>query len=74
MPQQIETRPTIVGEVGTRKKHRELLGKSVAFCGHVQGDYLPPVEEMVLEPVSNSGAASYLYKFPALRVCCIENV
>ena len=47
----------IVGKVGPGKNYRKLLKKSVAF-GHVTGEYLPPVKEMFLEPVSNSGAAS----------------
>ncbi|KAI4123877.1 MAG: hypothetical protein LQ347_005972 [Umbilicaria vellea] len=57
--QQVETRtPPIVRKVNPGKNYRELLRKSIAFGGHVQGDYLPPVKEMVLEPVSNSGATS----------------
>ena len=59
MPQQVETwTPTIVGKVSPGKKYREVLRKSVAFDGHVPGNYLPPVKEMVLEPVSNLRATS----------------
>ncbi len=50
VPQQVETRtPTIVGKVSPGKNYRELLRKSVAFGGHIKGDYLPPVKQMVLE-------------------------
>ncbi|KAF8540227.1 hypothetical protein BDD12DRAFT_880884 [Trichophaea hybrida] len=50
VPQQVETQtPTIVGKVSPGKNYRELLKKSVAFGGAVEGEYLPTVREMVLE-------------------------
>ncbi|KAF8250487.1 UPF0075 domain protein [Wilcoxina mikolae CBS 423.85] len=50
VPQQVETQtPTIVGKVSPGKNYRELLKKSVAFGGAVEGEYLPAVREMVLE-------------------------
>jgi len=50
VPQRVETwTPTIVGKVSPGKNFRELMKKSVAFGGHVEGEYLPPVKEMVLE-------------------------
>lgn len=44
--------------MSVRKNYRELLKESVAFGGHMTGEYLPPVKEMLLEPVSNLGATS----------------
>lgn len=50
VPQRVETpTPTIVGKISPGKNYRELLRRSVAFGGHVKGEYLPPVKKMVLE-------------------------
>ncbi|KAI5799450.1 UPF0075 domain protein [Pyronema domesticum] len=50
IPQQVETRtPVMPGKISPGKNYRELIAKAVAFGGHIEGTYLPPVREMVLE-------------------------
>ena len=50
VPQRVETRTsTTVGKVSPGKNYSELMKTSVAFGGHVKGEYLPPVKEMGLE-------------------------
>lgn len=50
VPQRVETDTlTVVGKVSPGRNYRELLRKSVAFGGHIPGEYLPEVREMVLE-------------------------
>lgn len=43
-----ETR-NIMGKFSPRREHPELTRKSVAFGGNFEGEYLPPVKEMVFE-------------------------
>jgi 1,6-anhydro-N-acetylmuramate kinase len=54
VPQQVETdTPVIPGKVSPGKNYRELMKKSVAFGGAVEGTYLPAVREMVLDSVAD---------------------